>query len=257
MTIHEPVPQVLQERHRYQIACAIEGRIRFLSHLETVDTLLSAIRRCGVRLALSQGMKPKPVIKVAMPRPVAVEAWRDIVEVELSEAIDPDELALRLSSTLPDGLTLQSVRLLAGDYASAASRVAGATFRVVIDDAPDAEELRGWVSRFLARDELLVARATPKQRRDVDVRAMVPTMAVVDEHPPAIRFYVRLTESGSAKPEEVVRALGQVAGRELRTRRMIRESITLADPGGNGHVAEPALVGADVPAGPAQPWGAC
>src|SRR5665647_1510607 len=42
-------------RNHYQLRFSIEGRIRFLSHLETADTLLSAFRRAGVRLALSPG----------------------------------------------------------------------------------------------------------------------------------------------------------------------------------------------------------
>ena len=252
-----PAAEIVVERHRYQIVFAIEGRIRFLSHLETVDTLLSALRRTGVRFALSQGMKPKPLIKVAMPRPVAVEAWSDIVEVELTEMIDPDEFALALTATLPVGLTLQTIRRLDGAYASAASRVAGATFRVHLHGDVSEEQLTRWVAGFRASDSIIVPRRTPKQHRDVDVRSVVADMTVVPGDPPAVRFYTRLTDEGSAKPEEVIRALTQIAGHELKSRRTIRESITLAEPGGDGRTADPALVGADVPDGPAKPWGAC
>ena len=46
----------------YRITFAVRGRARFLSHLETVDTLLSSFRRAGYGIALSRGMKPRPVI---------------------------------------------------------------------------------------------------------------------------------------------------------------------------------------------------
>ena len=243
-------------KHRYELRLAVEGRIRFLSHLETVDTLLSALRRSGVRLALSRGMKPKPLIKVAMPRPVAVEAWGEIVEVELQEAVDPDVFALNLSSTLPAGLTLQGVRAMPREAASSASRVAGSTFRIWLDDAP-VEQVEQWVEAFLASEAVTVRRKTPKQDRDVDVRAVIGDMAVTEGPDPAVRVYARLTESGSVKPDEVVRALSTLAGRDLAARRIVRESITLAEPGGDGRVADVALVGADVPDGPAKPWGAC
>ena len=72
-----------------------------------------------------------------------------------------------------------------------------------------------------------------------------------------MRAFVRLTEAGSAKPEEVVRALGALADRELAPQRTVRESIAIAEPGEGGRVAEPELVGADEPDGPAEPWGAC
>ena len=94
-------------RYHYRITITIAGRVRFLSHLETVDTLLGTLRRSGVRLALSSGMRPKPRIKMAMPRPVATEAWSDIVEVELQDETDVDEFALRLSEAMPAGRGLR------------------------------------------------------------------------------------------------------------------------------------------------------
>lgn len=253
------------ERFHYQLQFAVEGRIRFLSHLETVDTLLSSLRRAGITLALSQGMKPKPLIKVAMPRPVGVEAWGDIVEIELPAYRDPDELAFSLSTSLPRGILLQSVRRLDGRYASAASRVAGATFRVVFGNS--SPELIGQaVDDFLSTTSFEVERRSPRKTRTVDVRAVIGDMSVIDPatgsngtdggDDVAVRFYTRLTAEGSARPQEVVRALEQLAGRELTVRRIIREAITLSDSTA-AQVAEPALVGADVPDGPDKPWGAC
>lgn len=249
-------------RHHYRITLAITGRIRFLSHLETVDTLLGALRRSGVTLALSEGMRPKPRIKMAMPRPVATEAWNDLVEVELTERIDPDQFALQLSEVLPAGLQLQAVERLDGAYASAASRVAGATWRWTFgtDDVRLAD-LDAAVGSLLAADEVEVDRVSPgKQPRRVDVRRFIGDMTTSTdaEGRPVLRAFVRLTEAGSAKPEEVVRALGALAGgRTFVPQRTVRESIAIAEPGMGGRVAEPELVGADVPDGPAKPWGAC
>ena len=80
---------------------------------------------------------------------------------------------------------------------------------------------------------------------------------VEGEGTPSLRAFVRLTESGSAKPEEVVRALGALAGTSFVPLRTVRESIAIAEPGTGGRVAIPSLVGADVPEGPAKPWGSC
>jgi len=57
---------------------AVAGRARFLSHLETVDTLLGALRRAGYQIALSKGMKPRPVISLALPRAVGVRTLADL-----------------------------------------------------------------------------------------------------------------------------------------------------------------------------------
>ena len=248
-----------EHRHHYRITIAIQGRVRFLSHLETVDTLLGALRRSGVTLALSPGMRPKPRIKMAMPRPVATEAWSDILEVELTERIDADQFALQLSEVLPAGLALQSVERLDGVYASAASRVAGATWRWTFGPDTNIGDLEEAVRILLAADEVLVDRASPKKRtRSVDVRRFVGDLAVAaSDEGPVLRSFIRLTEAGSAKPEEVIRALGTLAGRSFAVQRTVREAVAIAEPGMGGRVAEPELVGADVPDGPAKPWGAC
>lgn len=248
-------------RFHYQLAFSITGRIRFLSHLETVDTLLGALRRTGVPIALSEGFRPKPKIKVAMPRPVAVEAWQDVVEVELLEEVDEDAFALRLTSVLPAGLELQRVTRQSGAYESAASRVAGATWRWTFADDVDPRMLDAAVTGFLAAGEACVERHHPKKAsRRVDVRQFVGDMTVLPGQPPQVRAFIRLTEAGSAKPDEVVQAMASHAQLEhgLQVMRVTRESITLAEPGSTGgRVAEPALVGADVPDGPEKPWGAC
>lgn len=248
-----------EHRHHYQITISIQGRVRFLSHLETVDTLLGALRRSGVTLALSEGMRPKPRIKMAMPRPVATEAWSDILEVELTERIDADQFALQLSEVLPAGLVLQTVERIEGVYASAASRVAGATWRWSFGADVAHDDLEEAVRSLLAADEATVERASPgKQARSVDVRRFIGDMTVIaGDEGPVLRAFVRLTEAGSAKPEEVIRALGAIAGRTLVPLRTVRESIAIAEPGTGGRVAIPELVGADVPDGPAKPWGAC
>lgn len=248
-----------EHRHHYRITIAIQGRVRFLSHLETVDTLLGALRRSGITLALSPGMRPKPRIKMAMPRPVATEAWSDILEVELTERIDADQFALQLSEVLPAGLVLQTVERLEGVYASAASRVAGATWRWSFGPDVAHEDLERAVSILLAADEATVERASPgKKARSVDVRRFIGDVtAIAGDEGPVLRAFVRLTEAGSAKPEEVVRALGVLSERTFAPLRTVRESIAIAEPGTGGRVAEPELVGADVPEGPAKPWGAC
>lgn len=249
-----------EHRYHYQITITIEGRIRFLSHLETVDTLLGALRRSGVTLALSEGMRPKPRIKMAMPRPVATESWSDIVEVELTELIDPDQFALQLSEVLPAGLVLQHVERLEGVYESAASRVAGALWRWQFSADTPLADLEEAVSAMLAADEVPVDRVSPgKKTRSIDVRRFIGEMAASTAgEQPIVRAFIRLTDSGSAKPEEVIRALGALSGRAFAPERTVRESIALAAPGSSdGRVAEPALVGADVPDGPEKPWGAC
>lgn len=243
---------------RMRIVFSVLGRIRFLSHLETQETILGAARRAGIRLALSQGMKPKPVIKLALPRPVAVESWAEIVEIRVQDEFDPDQVAMAFLNVLPDGLVVVRVERVLDGEPDAASRVAGATYRALLGADIDREALRSGVAKFNANDEVLVERNTPKQRRTVNVRSFIGDLALIEsDSGVAIRWHAELRQDGSVKPQELITAVHDCSGTNIPVRKIVRESISIAQPGGGVRDAAPAMVGADVPDGPEKPWGAC
>ncbi len=246
-----------QPRHRYRIRFSVSGRIRFLSHLEMVDTLLQAFRRSGVTVALSQGFRPKPRVRMAMPRPVGVEAWNEIMEVELAAPMDPDQFALHLQPTLPLGVTLHGIDAIDEQEANATRRVGGATFRLVIPTPVDVAAVIAAADRMRTTDEVLIERRTPKQRKTVNVRVFVEEITAAPcDTGVMVRYFARLSGEGSVRPDEVVRALAACGAGELPTPHVIRERIAIAA-GNDGIIAAPELVGADVPDGPEKPWGAC
>ncbi len=256
-------------RYRYRIRYSITGRIRFLSHLETVDTLLGSVRRAGYEPALSQGMKPKPRISIAMPRPVAVEGLGELVEVELTTQPTPEQLHADLAGTLPAGIVIELVEEVPTGRRYVAGAVTGARYLLLLDapgdGGPDPEQLAGIVERFAASDELVVARRTPSQHRDVNVAALVEDMHVAEvpagaaargwPTAAAIGFYLPLADGGSARPSEVVTALERLAGHDLGMPRIVRLEVHTSDDGGREATVE--LVGAGVEPGPARPWGSC
>lgn len=243
-------------RIRYRLTISIIGRVRFLSHLETVEVILSALRRAKVNIKLSAGMKPKPLIKLAMPRPVAVESWEDIVEIETPGPIDCEAAAMALSGQLPAGISVISIAPIEQGEKSAAARVIGATFRIHLDGitVPQLHEL---ATEFSAADTVLVERRSPKQQRTIDAKMFVSDIVSIDGELPVMRAYIRLTEEGSIKPTELLQALSTLSQLSITARKTIRESIDIAAPGESGVTATPVLVGADVSDGPARPWGSC
>ncbi len=252
-----PPEAAQQHRHRYRIRFSVSGRIRFLSHLEMVDTLVQAFRRAGVEIALSQGFRPKPRVRMAMPRPVGVEAWNEIMEVELAAGIDPDEFAFRLQPTLPLGVTLHGIDAITHEEANATRRVRGAVFRLVLSAPVDADAVCAAAKMVRAADTVPIERRTPKQHKIVNVRTFVEDIAATPtDDGVMVRYFARLTEEGSVRPDEVVRALSLHGAGDLPAPYVIREQITIAHDN-DGIVAAPELVGADVPDGPEKPWGAC
>ena len=205
----------------YRLTFAVAGRARFLSHLETVDTLLGALRRAGYQIALSKGMKPRPVISLALPRAVGVQALADLADVELVGEPDPAEVAERLGAELPQGMTVVSAEPAEGGR-SAASRVAAAEYDVEVEDDLDwPDALRA----FAAAEHVEVVRTAPgKADRTVDVRSYCSS---IEHEPGLLRMELRMTDSGTARPDEIAQAVAGLAGRTANIKRLVRTRIHL------------------------------
>jgi radical SAM-linked protein len=206
----------------YRITFAVRGRARFLSHLETVDTLLSALRRGGFEIALSKGMKPRPVISLVLPRAVGVESEGEVAEVQLAADAPAELVAKGLGPELPAGLALLAVE--PAEEKPAASRVAAARYRIEVADDLD------WptaVARYEgAEHAVLVRRSLGKAAKDIDVKRFC---ARVEYTPGVITARIDMTGAGTARPEELANAVAATIGATPTINRLVRTEIVLHD----------------------------
>jgi radical SAM-linked protein len=206
----------------YRFTFAVRDRARFLSHLETVDTLLSALRRAGYQVALSRGMKPRPVIALALPRAVGVQSESELADVELTSDPTPAQLHQQLAPQLPAGLELLAVEPAEGKQA--ASRVRAVHYLIEVADDVDWEAA---VARFLAADEAIVTRTAPnKAAKRVDVRRFCTQLG---QGPQGLEAEIELTEAGTARPEEVATAVAATIGETPTIIRLVRTAIVLRE----------------------------
>ena len=206
----------------YRITFAVSRRARFLSHLETVDTLLSALRRGGYDIALSQGMKPKPVISLALPRAVGVESEAELADVKLTRDHDPAEVAERLAREVPDGIDVLSVAETTGKPAS--SRLASVSYRIEVADDLDWDTA---CERFMASEEATVTRSMlGKPDKRVDVRMFCSSL---EHRPGRLLVELELSDRGTARPEEIAHAVAAQVGATPDIERLVRTAIALRD----------------------------
>ncbi|HYX86592.1 MAG TPA: TIGR03936 family radical SAM-associated protein [Gaiellales bacterium] len=209
----------------YRITFAVGGRARFLSHLETVDTLLGALRRAGFDIALSKGMKPRPVISLALPRAVGTETLADLADVELRGDHDPMEVGERLANHLPLGMTVVAVERAEGR--PAASQVEAVSYRVEVADDLD------WAAALVAfagAERCEVERTAPgKATKRVDVKRFC---SALEHEPGQLRMELAVTDAGTARPEELTTAVAALVGATPTIERLVRTAIRLREPVG-------------------------
>ena len=164
-------------------------------------------------------MRPRLVISLALARGVGIASEDERCTIELvGEGHDPAELVRRLAATCPRGVVPLDAR-----PAGPRAVPVGATYRIEFD-APGDDVARA-VDAYRASSELPIERRSPKQRRTVDVRRFAPEPRLEDG---AVIVVIDIHDDGSAKPEEVARALARCANADLPVASITRLAVELA-----------------------------
>ena len=80
------------------------AKVRFISHLDFMNTLTRALRRAKLPIAFSQGYNPRPQISFASALAVSLTSESEYIDFELKEYLDPAEFRMRLNQELPPGI---------------------------------------------------------------------------------------------------------------------------------------------------------
>ncbi|NLT35044.1 MAG: DUF2344 domain-containing protein [Gaiellales bacterium] len=227
------MPAVKAVPASFLLAFAVEGRARFFAHLDTMELLRRAVRRAGGRLALSAGMRPKPLLTVLLPRPVGVEGREELCQFTLAEPA-PAECTARLQEALPAGFRVLWLRPWRRREA-AAGQVAAVDYEVQVavaeaaSDGARLRELEDASRRYTELSSVEVERRRPGRVQPVDVRQYVDTVKIsAREGAVVMEFRSRVSPAGTARPEEVVRALARLSGIDLEVARAVRVRILLS-----------------------------
>lgn len=208
----------------YRMNFSKTGRARYIAHLDTLSCLVRAMRRTGFDLAYTQGLRPKPILSLAMPLGVGVEGEDEICDFALKQRAPIDELARRLRRELPEGIELKSVGPTL-DTSKSASRVCGVSYRILLAEVP--ADLADAVAAYNDASELLLLRRRPKGDKEVDIKRYVAGVEQCGDG--AVCFEMEVTNEGTGRPEEVIEALGGFLPGELEIARIIRTGIELKE----------------------------
>jgi radical SAM-linked protein len=182
---------------------SVDGDLAYLSHLDGVRLTERLLRRAGWPLRFSEGFHVRPRLSLLLPRPVGVTSDDERLRVGLTDAAgDLADLSGRLAAVLPAGLTLRAVRP-AGPRA--AERIVAVEYLATLP--------QGRTVPTEAVEAVLGAASLPMRRqtdarggsKQVDIRPFVQAVAASGRR---VRMRLAVTDGGTARPWEVLAALG-------------------------------------------------
>ncbi len=185
---------------RVRIRFRKEGDLRWISHRDLARTVERLLRRAELALRMSEGFHPKPKMSFPSALALGIEGHGEVMDLELVEPVEPQVLLRRLNVLAPPGLVIAEVVTLAEGQRKA--RVRSMLYQYPIPDERCAQVEQAIVA-LLAASSLLVPR--DGRREPVDIRA---DLMSAELHAGIVRFRLRATDKASARPRDVLHALG-------------------------------------------------
>lgn len=204
-------------RDKVRLTFRKTGSLRWLSHHDLLRTFERLLRRSGLPFRSTQGFNPHPRLVFALSLPLGVAGLNEVVELELDEPVEPEQVREALARECPPGLAICSARRIAP---TASARVVGFTYGLTVP--PDRRDaLADRLAGALAETEWWVERSRPTPRR-LDIRPFVRDLRY-DPASARLEMDLRLTDAGTARPDEVLGLVG-LAG-------LLEQGVLLERPG--------------------------
>ncbi|HUU69948.1 MAG TPA: TIGR03936 family radical SAM-associated protein [Planctomycetota bacterium] len=211
------MPDSAVNRTRIRLRFTKKAEVRFLSHHDLMRFFERAIRRAGLPVKMSQGYNPRPRFSVAAALGVGVAAEQEILDIELAEPVDPQVVRKNLSATLISGIEIISAEGVEGKP----PRAAAAWYDVLLP--PDLDIPGDAPQRLFAADEVVVERTgKDNELKRINIRPYILEILTSGR---TVRMRLEITDSGSARPDEVVAALAAGADVDRNRLRIVRTAL--------------------------------
>lgn len=184
----------------YRVRFTKAERLRFLSHHELMRVFERALRRTELPLRMTEGFNPHPILSFPVALGIGFESRDEVMELELASWIAPRKIQEQLGAQMPGGLQVLSVEAF---HRRDREQVDYVEYEVKLP-AP-AEDLAARIEAFLAKAECVVERSRGAVSKPVEIRQYVMDLELESA---VVMMRIRNTDTGTARPDEVLRALG-------------------------------------------------
>jgi radical SAM-linked protein len=178
------------------------GDLRLVSHHDIMRCLERMLRRARIPTAVTRGFNPRSKVSFALALGVGIEGRREVVDLELSEAWEPSDLLRALRAVAPQGFDWQDARLL--PEGARPPRPMSVEYCIPIrGDRRGAAQLR--LQSLLGSESWPFTRRRPNRESTFDLRSELIGAELTAEG--LLRFRLKVSPLGSARPEELLEAL--------------------------------------------------
>ncbi len=201
---HYPPASDNEPHFKYIVNYSRTGNICYLGHLEILQLVFRALRRAHITTNFSKGFNPSPKISFGPALPVGTRSMAEFFIMDLPEVLkSPDSVAKTLSSKLPPGLEVDSIKLHSGKL----PQVITNSYTVQLDRAITEEEVQ-LIARFVDSDELIISRVRKGKKRQFNIRPLITTLELINSETISMEVINRSGSPGIKPSDALQHILG-------------------------------------------------
>lgn len=167
--------QPLNIRHFKSLKIRVEfsktGRLKYLSHLELMTTLLRALRRAEFPLEFSKGFHPHPEVSFGPPLGVGIGGLSEYFDMKIIPPFDIVINMRKLNELFPEGIYVKDMVVLPVNIKSLSNFITRYEYEIKGRDLYH-------IHRFLSEEEIMVSR----EKQKVNLRDMVEEAKTIREN---------------------------------------------------------------------------
>lgn len=210
------------------------GRLKFISHLDTMRVLQRAIRRTGTPVKYSEGFNPHQKLSIAFPLSLGIESYGEYAEIEVTNDIDIEEFVVKINKVLPEGLEI----IMAGEYLNSktlSSLIDSQEYRIDLK-LIDEDSFQGCLNIFnslLENDYNIVRTRIKKNKKTIKKINLIEYIKKIEllnseGLDVSILMTIDVTENGSIKVEEIKEFIYNKF-KEINSLKIIRTNLNFID----------------------------
>jgi radical SAM family uncharacterized protein/radical SAM-linked protein len=224
-----------QRSQRLRVWLGKQGEMSLVSHLDMMRLFDRAVRRASLPIAFTGGFHPSPRIIPANALPLGTTSSGEIVDFELTEAIDLHIFQEKLAAQLPPDVPIYQVEQVEVNTPAAAQLLEKAEYPIVVEtEKIESSQWQNWIEAVQAKDEIWFEQTTKSGKvQSINLRDRLFDLALVETSNDT--FNAKICYIGSCRndgtmlrPDQVIYMLEQVAQQEIRLLQIHRSQLLLA-----------------------------
>ena len=187
------------------------GMLKYISHLDLLRTVQSALIRARIPVWYTEGFNPHQKLVFALPLSLGTESVCELLDVRLTHAVDPEEAKEALDRASPPGLRALEAYPAENKFTG----ICWAQYLIRTGAPVD-------LSPFEA-PELIVSKRSKSGEKPVDIKPKIKSFALTDG---GVRLVLRAAVNDFLGPETVAPLITDGEYSTLRTNVFFEDGVT-------------------------------